>query len=1414
MVLKTADQYDVWKSRVADACYSATNVNVFTVSDDECKAAIQVLEEKVEKAEKARNWVGKCWSIITTSLHDDVYRKVTHVPRGLLHSLLTEVAHALVVNNMEEVQPLRLELYGASMQKDCGNDLQSWINYIVERQGKLLFLKKAVAEDELVSIFLKGLQATVFQQLQVYFAIPGQLPNSFEKAVSVTRKFAANPHVATELVKLKSSGMSQTMFPLVPQVPQVPKQKQAALCRLFASTGTCRFGTRCKFVHTATPANGQSTTPTQSQPHRKCDFCQKPGHTEDVCHFRQRLLSQMRTQTTAVAVVPATSLNQESKTADSSTASAEQYYDNHFSFVFTLSTAANRKSWVLDSGATCCATPFEDDCIDVRECKVKVTGAGTSFEVLRIGTAVINTLDETGRPVQLNMRNTLISPKFPCKLLALQLFTVKGYEVVMGKDRMRIMSHASNRVFVGFKDQDSQLFLLSESTASAQSSHTFLARSYGEGKSDADLLWKLHLRHGHRNFADVCRQYNLPLPKQMPACTSCIMGKSHVHPHLSSGFERATRPAEGFHSDFRGPFSVPTPQGFLYLLTIIDDCSRLIFGFLTKSQSEWSEIWSKFVVRVEAEIGRANCISWLLSDNGGVYKSATMTAFCASKGIQQRFSAPYAQWMDHTAERNMRTIGEMAVTTLVHANLPKTAWGHAVMHAIDVINRTADPSTNKTAGFPANFSRLEKWKGKELPGHTKGLYPFGCLAFKHVPTVLRTKLDQHAMPAVYLGLDPRCRAFLLGTLYDLDVSTSVEATFVENVFPFRKIKHRESPSSLLWGTDNNMSEGDPRLGMFADNDSSGFTKVLDRHALKSIGALPPNVPEQESPVVFSPPAVTETKTVQEPVVVNVPGVRRSSRASKPPADLARFDQIPWKDYPTQWDSPTKDPVSILLALTETQLQTITPKTADQALQSLSHEQWLAAMNREKQCHVKNGTFGEEWNQEGSCPKPIPAGWVYKIKHRGEPIEEKDLSLLQFKARVVIRGQFMQEGLDFNDTFAAVAKPATIRAVFAIASKNGCKLKAGDIETAFLTADMDCEVWVKMPPYWGGNDEAITGDKRDSPPRRLLKGVPGIPQGSRLFHDTFAAHLATMGWKPSTADKCLFLNPSLSELTAVIIWVDDFLFMHEQESTWQSFLKALRERFTVPTVGDLNSFLGMSIVYNPTLRVMHVSQVNTVNNLLERAQMADCNAVSTPCVVGCVFTKTDCPEVPDPIQVTKYRALVALANFISCWTRPDITFTVNKLCKYMSNPGAVHWQALKHLLRYLKGTSQLGLYYDFGQQTEVQGLHGYSDASYADCPDTSKSTIGYVFYYGGAILSWFSKLHTFVTTCTNHSEYAALAAGAKEAQWMVYLFEELEPGVKHTPVPLFVDNTGIISLVFNPVESVFAATTLVNSRTFK
>ena len=123
------------------------------------------------------------------------------------------------------------------------------------------------------------------------------------------------------------------------------------------------------------------------------------------------------------------------------------------------------------------------------------------------------------------------------------------------------------------------------------------------------------------------------------------------------------------------------------------------------------------------------------------------------------FAAPYAQWMDHTAERNMRTIGEMAVTTLVHSNLPN-AWGHAILHAIDVINRTAESAElNKAAGFDANFSRLERWKGHALPGQLKGLYPSAVWPSSMLSVPSWTNMPRSPVPLILARFSLRFASF-------------------------------------------------------------------------------------------------------------------------------------------------------------------------------------------------------------------------------------------------------------------------------------------------------------------------------------------------------------------------------------------------------------------------------------------------------------------------------------------------------------------------------------------------------------------------------------------------------------------------------------------------------------------------------
>lgn len=164
-----------------------------------------------------------------------------------------------------------------------------------------------------------------------------------------------------------------------------------------------------------------------------------------------------------------------------------------------------------------------------------------------------------------------------------------------------------------------------------------------------------------------------------------------------------------------------------------------------------------------------------------------------------------------------------------------------------------------------------------------------------------------------------------------------------------------------------------------------------------------------------------------------------------------------------------------------------------------------------------------------------------------------------------------------------------------------------------------------------------------------------------------------------------------------------------------------------------------------------------------------------------------------------RFLPAAYSYISSWTRPDISFAISKLSKFMHNPGPKHTQALKRLIRYLKLTQTLGLVYDFSKAPPKGGVYSYYDASHADDVDTRRSTLAYVFYFEGCIISWNTKLHTYITTSTNHSEYCAAAKAAREAKWFEKLYIDILFPSAVKPIALFSDSQGTIAMNYNPVN---------------
>ena len=194
-------------------------------------------------------------------------------------------------------------------------------------------------------------------------------------------------------------------------------------------------------------------------------------------------------------------------------------------------------------------------------------------------------------------------------------------------------------------------------------------------------------------------------------------------------------------------------------------------------------------------------------------------------------------------------------------------------------------------------------------------------------------------------------------------------------------------------------------------------------------------------------------------------------------------------------------------------------------------------------------------------------------------------------------------------------------------------------------------------------------------------------------------------------------------------------------------------------------------------------------------MSDAKARRTPLGSNLRLSKSQSPKTEaDKAEMAKipHASTVGSLMYAMVCTRPDIAHAVGVVSRFMSNPGKEHWEGVKWLLRYLKGTADVTLCF---RRTKVN-LEGFSDADLGGCDDSEKSTTGYVFTIGGTAISWMSRLQKSVALSTTEAEYMALAEATKELIWLKNFLSEL--GLNQKDCSLHCDNESAVHLAKNPV----------------
>ena len=418
--------------------------------------------------------------------------------------------------------------------------------------------------------------------------------------------------------------------------------------------------------------------------------------------------------------------------------------------------------------------------------------------------------------------------------------------------------------------------------------------------------------------------------------------------------------------------------------------------------------------------------------------------------------------------------------------------------------------------------------------------------------------------------------------------------------------------------------------------------------------------------------------------------------------------------------------------------------------------------------VKNGTW-ESVNLPGG-KKIVGCKWVFTIKCKA------DGSIERHKARLVAKGFTQTHGLDYQETFAPVAKVNSIQILLSLAANLGWPLHQLDVKNAFLNGNLDEEVFMEPPP---GFEQTIGKGKVC----RLIKSLYGLKQSPRAWFERFGEVVKNLGFKQSQGDHTLFVKHSNEGKRAVlIVYVDDIILTGDDNGEIDKLKKLLAFEFEIKDLGEVKYFLGMEFARSK--QGISVCQRKYVLDLLGETGMLGCKPAETPMECNLKFEAAQ-PE--NQIDKEKYQKLVGKLIYLA-HTRPDITFVVGVVSQFMHSPGQEHYDAVIRILRYLKGTPGKGLFFANNGHFQVEI---YTGADWAGSITDRRSTSGYCSFVGGNLVSWRSKKQSVVARSSAEAEYRAAALGISEGLWIQRILEDLKIQTS-PPMKLYCDNKSAIA----------------------
>ena len=467
-----------------------------------------------------------------------------------------------------------------------------------------------------------------------------------------------------------------------------------------------------------------------------------------------------------------------------------------------------------------------------------------------------------------------------------------------------------------------------------------------------------------------------------------------------------------------------------------------------------------------------------------------------------------------------------------------------------------------------------------------------------------------------------------------------------------------------------------------------------------------------------------------------------------------------------------------------------PQNTNECRQRNDWPKWREAMQAELHSLIKRDVFGPIVQTPASI-KPVGNKWVF-VRKRNE-----NNDIIRYKARLVAQGFSHRPDIDYEETYSPVMDVITFRFLISLEVYEELDMRLMDVITAYLYGSIDSDIHMKIPEGFK-LPEVVSTKPRSMLSIKLQRSLYGLKQSGRMWYNRLSEYLLKEGYVNNPICPCVFIKKSETGFAIIAVYVDDLNLVGTPEELTKT-VEYLKKEFEMKDLGKTKFCIGLQIEHFPNGVLVH--QSTYIKKILKRFNMDKAHPLSSPMVVRSLDVKNDqfrpsekgeellSPEVP---YLSAIGALMYLAN---C-TRPDIAFSVNLLVRYSSAPTRRHWKGIQHILRYLSGTTDMGLFYS---NKSKEKLLGYADAGYLSDPHKARSQTGYVFNYNGTAISWRSVKQTMVATSSNHSEIIAIHEASRECIWLRSMIHHIQEScglssVKDKPTILFEDNAACIAQI--------------------